>query len=205
MKKLIIVILLAGCLISPALAQQNPSPRFHEFGIIFSDLNNFGLRYKYGGDKSRFRFSLLTMNLLSSNLSSDQSSSGTIKQTGYGAGFRIGFDNKVPLFGSFSLLLGAEAGLNYNYSHLIQTDPSGTTNLDQTETSLAPGLSFIFGVNYVVKDHLVLGAEINPTVSYVNDVTKHKQTQEFELKTKSIAFSLATAGAGLYIAYRFGK
>jgi len=95
-------------------------------------------------------------------------------------------------------------GLNYNYSHYSQTG-SGVTNMDQTETSLVPGLSFIFGLNYIVKDHLVLGAEINPTVSYTNMVTKYKEPQEYNDKSNKIAFSLVTSGAGLYIAYRFGK
>jgi len=204
MKKPMIILMLTGCFISLGLAQETPAPRYHEFGIIFSDLNNFGLRYKVGGEKTSFRFSLLTLNLLSSNQSSDPSSGGTIKQTGYGGGVRIGFDNKVPLFGAFSLLLGAEVGLNYNYSHYTE-ELNGNASDEHITTTLDPGLSFIFGVNYILKDHLVLGAEINPTVSYTNMVTKYKEPQEYNDKSNKIAFSLVTSGAGLYFAYRFGK
>ncbi|MCX6282232.1 MAG: hypothetical protein NTU51_09755 [Bacteroidetes bacterium] len=204
MKKLLIIALI-GCLISPALAQETPSLRYHEFGIIFSSLNNFGLRYKYGNEKTMLRLSVLSMNLVSSNSSTDRSSdSSTIKQTGYGMGFRLGFDHKVPLFSSFSLLLGAEAALSYQYNHYTQT-LNGTKSNEDIQTTFSPGLSFIFGVNYILKDHLVFGAEINPTVSYVYRTTKVKEPSEYTVKDNNINFSLSTAGAGLYIAYRFGK
>ena len=67
MKKLVILLLLAAYVSSPVLAQDKPSPRFHEFGIIFSDLNNFGLRYKYGSEKTKLRLSLLSTNLMMTN------------------------------------------------------------------------------------------------------------------------------------------
>ncbi len=205
MKKLLILIALSGCLTSQVIAQETPSLRYHEFGIIFSNLNNFGLRYKYGGEKTMLRVSLLSMNLFSSNSSSQRNSdSSKLKQTGYGAGFRIGFDSKVPLFSTFSLLLGAEAGLSYQYIHYTQT-LNGTTSNENTETALYPGISFIFGLNYILKDHLVFGAEINPTVSYVKDITKYKEPTEYTVTNNHFNFNLATAGAGLYIAYRFWK
>ncbi|MCX6285321.1 MAG: hypothetical protein NTW31_13935 [Bacteroidetes bacterium] len=205
MKKLLIIIALAGCLITPAMAQETPSLRYHEFGVIFSSLNSFGLRYKYGNEKTMLRVSLLAMNLYSLNSSSERNSdSSELKQTGYGAGFRIGFDSKLPLFSSFSLLLGAEAGFDYQYTHYTQT-LNGTKSNENVQTSISPGLSFIFGFNYILKDHLVLGAEINPTVSYDNRINKYKEPKEYTVKDNRINFSLSTAGAGLYIAYRFGK
>ena len=204
MKKLLIIFLLTGCFISPLLAQETVASRYHEFGIIFSDLNNFGLRYKYGSEKTMLRVSLLSLNLQSSNQTSDAGDSPEHKQTGYGAGFRIGFDSRVPLFKHFSLLLGAEAGVTYNYNH-VTVNINGNTTEEYTSTYLYPGLSFIFGVNYVVQEHLVLGAEINPTLSYYYGITKYKEPNESEDKTNGIAFNLVTSGAGLYIAYRFGK
>jgi len=204
MKKLLTVFLLAGCIISNILAQETPASRYHEFGIIFSDLNNFGLRYKYGSEKTMLRVSLLALNLGSSKETFDPSGSPEHKQTGYGAGFQIGFDSRVALFKNFSLLLGGEAGVRYNYNH-VTVNSNGNPTDDFTSTSLSPGLSFIFGANYIVKDHLVLGAEINPTLSYVYNQTKFKEPNESTDKTNGIVFNLVTSGAGLYIAFRFGK
>ena len=206
MKKLLVIIVLAGCLTSQALAQETPSLKYHECGIIFSGLNSFGLRYKYGSEKTKLRLSLLATNLFLGNGNNDNNGNGEVKSKSiaYGAGFLIGFDHNLPLFGSFSLLLGAEAGLSYSYSH--QTlNRSDTVYSEQISSSFTPGLSFIFGLNYVIKDHLVLGAEINPTLYYTFQDDKSKKLNEWEDKTNRIGFSLATSGAGLYIAYRFGK
>ena len=199
-----IIILLAGCLSIPVLAQDKPVRRFHEFGITFSSLNNFGLRYKYGSEKTRFRFSLLSLNLASLNEYGRKVDSSEHKQQYYGAGLRIGFDKRIPLFSTFTLLLGGEVGVTYDYLH-DKYEIKGSTPNESTRWTVSPGISFIFGVNYVVKDHLVLGAEINPTLSYTYGITKTKAPTEYERTTNNIGFNLVTSGAGLYIAYRFGK
>ena len=108
MKNFIILIAVFGLFISPAIAQTDANLRYHEFGINFSSLNNFGLRYKFGNEKTMLRVSLLAVNLQSSNKQGQESDSSKIKQTGYGAGLRIGFDHKIPLFSTFNLLLGAK-------------------------------------------------------------------------------------------------
>lgn len=204
MKKLIIIIALAGCMIATAHAQEKPSLRYHEFGIIFSNLDNFGLRYKYGTEKTRLRISLLSLYLNTLQTSYKPNDSTFRKGTGYGAGFRIGVDHSIPLFETFSLLLGGELGVNYVYDKTsIVAD--GWDPVEQSSWTLTPGISFIFGVNYVIKNHLVLGAEINPTLAYNYSVSKHQKPQEYDEKSERVIFNLATSGAGLYIAYRFGK
>ena len=199
-----IAILLAGCFTGSLMAQEKPAARYNEFGIIFSDLNNFGLRYKHGGEKTSLRVSVLTMNLTSLNQTSDQGSGGSLKDNLFGGGIRLGFDSKVKLFSTFCLLLGAEAGLSYHYQHYTG-ESDGITNDERKVTSLVPSLSFIFGVNYILKDHLVLGAEINPSFLYIFEKASYSKPTEYTEKSQSIQFNLASTGAGLYIAYRFGK
>jgi len=205
MKKLLIIILFTEFLCGATVAQDNPSPRFHEFGIFFSSFDNFGLRYKYGNEKTRLRLSLLSMNLSSMDNSSDNNYYSTNKTTGYGAGIGIGFDNRISLYKNFSLLLGAELGLSYNYSHQTLKGSSDTLMHETKSKIFSPAISFLFGINYVVKDHLVLGAEINPTLSYNMRIEQRLNPTEYKDKVNSIMFSLLNTGAGLYIAYRFGK
>jgi opacity protein-like surface antigen len=206
MKNFIILIAVFGLFISPAIAQTDANLRYHEFGINFSSLNNFGLRYKFGNGKTMLRVSLLAVNLQSSNKQGQESDSSKIKQTGYGAGLRIGFDHKIPLFSTFNLLLGAELVANYSYQHQ-HTEYAGDTPIDITTSAISPGISFIFGANYILKDHLVLGAEINPTLLYIYSTSKQSGPNSTEAKnvSKQLTFALATSGAGIYIAYRFGK
>ncbi len=205
MKKLLFILLFTGFLFGAASAQDNPSPRFHEFGISFSNLNSFGLRYKYGNEKTRLRLSLLSINLQALNGSTDNSQNSSNKTTGYGAGIRFGFDHRIPLYKNFSLLLGAELGLTYNYSHQTTKTGNDTITSEIKDKTFSPGISFIFGLNYVVQDHLVLGAEINPTLSYNMLSDQRLNPQSYTNKTNTLNFSLTNSGAGLYIAYRFGK
>ena len=206
MKNFIILIAVFGLFISPTVAQTDANLRYHEFGINFSSLNNFGLRYKFGNAKTMLRISLLAINLQSTNKQGQEADSSKVKQSGYGAGLRIGFDHKIPLFSTFNLLLGAELVMNYSYQHQ-NTQYAGNTPTDITTSTFSPGISCIFGANYILKDHLVLGAEINPTLSYNYGITKQTGPNSTEAKNVSnqLAFTLATSGAGIYIAYRFGK
>ena len=204
MKKLLITFVLLACVIVPARAQEKPAQKFHEFGIIFSNLDNFGLKYKYGGQKTMLRVSLLSLNLGSNKQWGRDIDSNSIKQRNYGIGFRIGLDHKIPLFSTFSLLIGGELGMNYNNGYYY-SESKGASVSERKSWSISPVISFIFGLNYILKDHLVLGAEINPTVSYSYGITKLIQPIEAQVTASNFGFSLATSGAGLYIAYSFGK
>jgi len=199
-----IALLLAGCFTASLMAQDKPPSRYNEFGIIFSDLNNFGLRYKHGGETTSLRVSLLAMDMVSNKQTSGQNSGGSFKQSEIGGGFRLGFDSKVKLFPAFCLLLGAEAGLSCDYGHFT-LETNGVTTDDHKIKSYTPSISFIFGVNYVIKEHLVFGAEINPSVFYAFQTETYSKPSEYTNKLQILQFKLASTGAGLYIAFRFGK
>lgn len=207
MKKIFMLILFTELLCAPILtfAQENHTSKYHEFGITFSSLDNFGLRYKFGSEKTMLRLSLLSMNLSTLNTSTDRSQTGTNKTTGYGAGIGIGVDHKISLYKNLSLLLGGELGLSYTYNHMTLYSDNDSLTTEYKQMTLSPRVSFIFGINYIVKEHLILGAEINPTLSYTLRSDKRLSPEQYTSNTNIFGFSLTTAGAGLYIAYRFGK
>lgn len=189
-------------LASKLCAQQNPAPRFHEFGISFATLNDFGLRYKYGGEKTMLRISMMALDLGSTKSTTEISSTIETTDKTYGGGFNIGFDHRIPLYANFNLLLGAEIGLAYTYDHSVRKQ--NDLELVEKKNTYTGGLSMIFGVDYTLLDHLVLGAEINPTIAYQYSILKASES-EFQQKSQGWEFRLVTNGAGLYVAYRFGK
>ncbi|MDP4282151.1 MAG: hypothetical protein Q8867_08385, partial [Bacteroidota bacterium] len=203
MKKFWIIIFLSGCFIIPVKAQQTPSLKYNELGISFYDLNGFGFRYKHGNDKTMFRLSMLTLDVVSNNQKIKMNNYPESKQSGYGLGMRIGFDNRVPLYKNFSLLLGGELGINYLYQTINNGDSITSSTSKHTQWTISPGVSFIFGINCVIREHLVLGAELNPTLAYSYSETKNDYPY-FHYKTTSTNFSFnaSTSGAGVYIAYR---
>lgn len=56
MKKLFVILL---CLSATLLSEAQENPKQKEAGIIFNNLDNFGLTYKIGNNKALWRFNTL--------------------------------------------------------------------------------------------------------------------------------------------------
>ena len=73
MKKNIFLFLFLTIVFSNVFAQEN-SGKVKEVGLVFSNLNSFGIRYKCGNEKSLFRITALTINGSDMNSSSSANS-----------------------------------------------------------------------------------------------------------------------------------
>jgi len=185
-------------------AQENAIPKIHEVGITFSNLNQFGLNYKTGSEKTLLRLSLLSMNLGNTNQWGKSEDSLDVKHQSYGAGVRIGFEKRVPVVAHFNFIWGLEAGLNFNYDKLKYKDIS--THYETTNWSIAPLVNLVLGANYTFGEHLVIGAEITPYIQYSIGKSKYtRETQTRETTNSGFGFGFNNNSASLSVAYRFGK
>ena len=205
MKTQLLCLTLAFSLIASGLAaQKTAAPAIHQVGINFSNLNAFGLHYKTGNEKTLLRLSLLSMNLGTSAQWAKVEDSVDVKQHNYGAGFRIGFEKKVPVVAHFDFIWGLEAGCNFNYQKMTTKDTY--SDFKRTTWDITPLIDIVLGVNYTIADHLVLGAEITPNVHYSYGKTKYTNvTQNLETTNSSFGFGFTNNSASLSVAYRFGK
>ncbi len=175
-----------------------------EVGIVFNTLDNFGLSFKTGNTKSMWRFS--TLLLSGTNASRDYDSiSNNINR--YGFGLRVGKEYLKNITDNFEFRYGADLYFSYSYSkNQMKNSNSGSNDLLTKDVRYTPGINLVFGFNYVIHNHLVLGAELLPIVVYTTEIsTSHRTATGNEIKhtNSSFSYGLSTNSAKLSIAYRF--
>lgn len=185
-------------------AQQNPETKIHQVGINFSSLNQFGIHYKSGNEKTLLRMSLLSINLASYSDWGRAEDSLENKQQSYGFGFRLGFEKHLPIVKRLDFIWGLEAGGNFNYQKMKNEQVN--YNVERTSWMITPLVDVVLGVTYTFADHLVVGAEITPGIQYSFGKTKTtSSTQTVETTSSSVGFGFSNNSASLSLAYRFGK
>ena len=205
MKKQFIYPCLLFCFFATGLsAQQKTTSSIHQVGINFSSLKSFGLHYKTGNEKTMLRLSLISMNLGIVSEWGRPEDSLDYKTQNFGAGFRLGFEKRVPIAARFDFIWGIEAGCNFNYNK--QKAESQNSNFERTAWQLTPLVDLIAGVQYTIADHLVIGAEITPGIQYsFGKVKSSPKTLADETTSSSFSFGFSNNSASLSLAYRFGK
>jgi hypothetical protein len=188
-------------------AQQEKSLRIHQVGINFSNLNSFGLHYKTGSEKTLLRLSLLALNTGQNSSWGRSEDSLEVKSSSYGAGFRLGFEKRIPIVTKLNFVWGVEAGINYTYQKQKRNDSYTYYNDYETvDWRIMPVVNLILGVTYTIADHLVVGAEIGPGIQYSYGKSKTTNyTRTVEQTNTGFGFYFSTSSANLTLAYRFGK
>ena len=196
MKKIIIaslIVILSGANVS--FAQDHSSKKVHELGLTFSSLNNFGMTYKCGNEKTLFRLTALYLNA-NSIWGENQS-----KLSGVGTSIKFGFEKRINVVTNFNLFIGSDFGISFSYN---KNDGGGAIT---KQWGVSPGISFVFGVGYHIGKNFIVSAEIAPTLMYVYE--KEKISSDAGIITTSthnnIIFGLTNNNASITIAYRFSK
>ena len=173
-------------------SQDTPS-NFNEAGLVFSNLNSFGIRYKYGNDNIMFRITSLVLNGTNTTTSYNNYSNNGINgadisaspSSSVGAGLNLGLEkikwinNKSNFYYGFdwinSYTTSYSKSVTPNVSTLNYTDENNeyvylTTLYNNTSNSntwtLSSGIGFIFGLSYKLSDLFTLQAELEPSISY---------------------------------------
>jgi hypothetical protein len=205
MKK-IILILAAALIPFSTMAQDETKVRVQEAGIGFSGLNSFALIYKIGNQKSLWRFNTL---FIQSQNSNEEADSLTKESRYFSYGLKAGKEFRKTIATNLELRYGADVTFDYSYRKQENIDIS--TGNDYEENYLyevyrySPGIGLVFGLNYVVKEKLVIGAEILPYFQYDLGKTTGGARQPSEVTTDESGFSygLSNQSVLLSILYRF--
>ena len=204
MKKLLLILAFLSTTLF-MMAQENPKQR--EIGLVFSNLNNFGLTFKTGTEKSLWRFSTL---YLSGNMSTQKDDISKTTNTSNGVGISAGLEFRVPVVEHLEFRYGFDVSFSFSRSKEENTDASlPSQNRTQTSTTYQPGVNMVLGFNYAIQNKLVIGAEFLPFISYTTGTSVVKSTyfEGSEEKTTNSGFSYGvnTTSVQVSIAYRFGK
>ncbi len=113
-----------------------------EIGLVFSNLDNFGLTFKTGTDKSLWRFNTLFI----SGLSTDQTADSVVnKENNMGFGVKIGKEYRKDIAENLELRFGADLSFIYSQSKSDYDDKT-IENRDRLseKTTYSPGINFRF-------------------------------------------------------------
>lgn len=192
-----IAVLACVALSTLAFAQEKETPKQQEVGITFSDLDNFGLTYRIGNQRSMWRFNAATFtgNTLGDN-QGDNDATDIAFQIGAGKEFRKNVVDKLEFRYGLDLLMG----LDYSKTENGTPSPANPTT-ERTSTLLAPELNLVFGLNYVISEHFVMGAEVLPffrynwrqnTTEFIDNSPKEENTEtnyQYGFTTNSLRLS----------------
>ena len=201
MKKLSLILL---SLIFPFLLMSQETIKQKEVGLLFSNLDQFGLTFKTGTNKSLQRFNTL---FLSGNNNSEIADSSEMKNKNFGFNIQVGHEFRTSISNNLEFRYGADLSFRYNHSESDQDDKT-IDNFDRYTKRIIyePGFNLVIGLNYVINDHLVFGAEILPTVSYRMGKEERDYTNndyDFEKDISGLNFGLSNTSARLSLVYRF--
>jgi len=189
-KKLVITV--ASILAGITCFAQADTLKKREVGLVFSNLNSFGLCYKSGKGNTLFRITALSLTGTNSNGDySNFSSNGTANTVpanttnSFGTGLNIGFETRKQVKSNFYFYYGAALINSYSQNQTTAITPN-TYNIDyynssnvwtiQSATvsnssvsktwSFSSGVGIIIGVAYKLGQSFSMGAEIIPSVTY---------------------------------------
>jgi hypothetical protein len=187
-----------------AMAQEKTKQK--EVGLIFRNLDNFGVIYKSGSEKALWRYNALMISG-SSQKNDAEVYSDEQSKIGFSAGF--GREYRKEIAENFELRYGADLSFAYNHSTFDHKDDNGI-DLEREQTTYSSGVNLIFGFNYVFKEKFVVGFELLPAFSYYTGKSVQKDghgTTDDEINSDISGFNygLSNSSAVLSVAYRFFK
>lgn len=184
------------------LAQEKSKQQ--EVGLVFNDLNSFGLTYKTGSNISMWRFNALLIEGDNINYESDSRNNRRFNTALY---FKFGKEFHYVLVDNLEFRVGADVLFNYQKNKEVFTDNLiENYSINRESVIYESGINLIFGVNYVINNKLIIGAEILPYISYTtghNTVNNGNGSSENVQDISGYSYGLSNQSAMLSIAYRF--
>ena len=213
MKKLLFIIFAIS---APVLIMAQDTNRVKEVGVVFSDLNDFGITFKFGSNRGVWRINTL---LISGDKYKSNISNGTdeytINEESQGYRLSLGREYRLKIVDKFQFRVGFDA--SYAYDHRKEDEKYDYLSYqDNSYESIhhSVGINLVLGFNYAYNNKLVIGAEILPGYSYnwwkvmdynnyVYNGMREYVKKENENKTSNYSFNLSNMPVLLSIAYRF--
>ena len=204
MKKSLIIVL---CLSMSYFLMAQETVKQKEIGLVFKNLDNFGLTYKTGTDKSLWRFNVL---LISGSIMDYTADSSVNTLSNMGFGINIGKEYRKVIVENLELRFGADISFTYSQSK-SDFDDKTVDDIDRLSErkTYKPGINLVLGLNYVLNKNVIIGVEVLPNFSYTTGTSIEKNyftnTDDNEVKTDISGFSygLSNTSVLLSLAYRF--
>jgi len=203
MKKLLFILLSVS--MSYGLMAQDTLKQ-KEIGLVFSNLNNFGLTYKTGTNKSLWRFT--TFYIKGGNMDDPQDNT-LYNDSNTGFGVRVGKEYRKNIAHHLEMRYGADLSFKYTQSiHGVKDISTHNRDIYHKRTTYQPGINLVFGFNYIIKENIVIGAELLPGFSYTTGTSVAKDPwtnngEEVKHNISGYSYGLSNTSVLLSLSYRF--
>lgn len=198
------ILFIALLLSFTAISQEKTKQK--EVGIIFQNLDNFGLTYKTGSESFMWRFNtmVLTGAVLTPNTFNDDTK---LRESVFGFNVSLGAEKRKLIGDNFEFRTGLELFTGYSHTKTIQE--IGNVKPLSRIANRNYGLNFVLGANYL-KNNFVFGVELLPFISYStrNRIENSNLNNEYVEDTKTklssgYSYGISNSSARLTVAYRF--
>ncbi len=197
MKKFILSIL--ALTIATSISAQE-IPKTKEVSIIFNNLDNFGLSFKIGKENALWRVNTM---LIDGGTMEETMDSVISKTSSIGFMFGFGREYRKVIAKNLELRYGADVSFRYLNNKLDFNDNENIRV--STRTFYEPRFNLVFGFNYVIKDQLIIGAEILPYFSYTfgSMVDELNDDDKIETEISKIDYGFSNTSIVVSVGYRF--
>jgi len=203
MRKSLLILL---CLSMSYYLMAQETVKQKEIGLVFSNLDNFGLSFKTGTNKSLWRFNTL---FITGNNTDNTADSLVNKQSNMGFGVKIGKEYRKDLVDNLEFRFGADISFTYSQSK-SEYDDKTVNDYDRLnkQTTYRPGVNLVFGFNYKLGDNFVIGAELLPNFSYTAGTSTEKyyntnNGDDVKSDISGFSYGLSNTSVLLSLAYKF--
>jgi hypothetical protein len=167
-----------------------------EIGFITTDFDNYGITYKISTDSSSlWRFGVMNLTGSDVNYKEENAFSSSSKTSAFALSFRIGREHRRVLSKGLELRYGGD--MSFTYSRGKQ---SGDDFSDIDGKTYIPGINLVAGLSYIINDKIVIGAELNPYLSYAIGQIEVDGSDE-TLNTYSLNYGIANIPVQFTLAY----
>ncbi|MPQ46107.1 hypothetical protein GCQ56_03710 [Marinifilum sp. N1E240] len=197
MRKILVFIVIV-CIANVSFGQEKN--RVKEIGLAFNNLDEFGFVYKIGHEKSMWRFNVIALNNSKSETENLNVLDKEYKSLGFS--FSAGKEYYSELTANFKFKYGWDLFYGYYKNKEKELSSNMYDSMDKLENkSKNYGVNLVLGINYPINDHIVLGAEVTPGISWYE--------KEYELNGNKTSgrdgynFGLTNSDAKITLSYRF--
>lgn len=202
MKHLVILML---CLFMPNMLTAQEAEKRKEVGIVFGNLDNFGLTYRTGTESSLWRFNGVSVHGADTEQRADSS---VFNASNVGFDLAIGREYRTMLASDLEFRYGADLSFTYTQRTTDQDDQSWIDrDRYHEQTSYSPGIRLLFGFNYLISEKLLFGAELQPYFTYTSGTQTERNQyidniQENSTESSGISYGFSTNSLRLSLVYR---
>lgn len=195
------------CLAMSILVMAQEKTKQQEVGLSFMSLYRFGITYKIGNSNALWRFNSVMMNGNNHEETTDSISYDNNSNSHFRV--NLGREYRKTVTDNLKFRYGADLSFSYASQKGDHDDlVNGDYNYFSETSTYMYGANIVLGLNYVIQDKIVIGAEILPSFYYrtgerivKNDYSGTVEEQVTDIS--GIQYGLYSGSVLVSVAYRF--